>query len=79
MRNKIISEYQQQRLDAISAYLRTYRTVSGYTQEELCKHLNIHRNTLIRAENAENITLLSFLELADTLEIDLYEMFAAIE
>ncbi len=79
MRNKIISEYQQQRLDAISAYLRTYRTVCGYTQAELCKHLNMHRNTLIRAENCENITLLSFLELADTLEIDLNEMFAAIE
>lgn len=79
MRNKSISEYQKQRLDAISVYLRTYRTVSGYSQEELCKHLNLHRNTLIRAENAENITLLSFLELADTLEIDLNEMFAAIE
>jgi len=79
MRNKSISEYQQQRLEAISTYLKTYRTVSGYTQDELCKNLNLHRNTLIRAENCENITLLSFLELADTLEIDLYEMFAAIE
>ena len=78
MRNKSLSEYQQQRLIAISDYLRTYRTISGYTQEDLCKHLNLHRNTLIRAENAENITLLSFLELVDTLEIDLKQMFVDI-
>jgi transcriptional regulator with XRE-family HTH domain len=79
MRNKSLSDYQNKRLEAISAYLRTYRTISGYSQEELCKYLNLHRNTLIRAENAENITLLSFLELTDTMEIDLQEMFAFIE
>jgi DNA-binding XRE family transcriptional regulator len=78
MRNKAISEYQRQRLRTISNYLRTYRTMSGYSQEGLCKHLNLHRNTLIRAENAENITLLSFLELVDTLEIDLNVMFVDI-
>ena len=79
MKNRPVSNYQQTRIKSISNYLRNYRIVSGYSQEELCKYLNLHRNTLIRAENAENITLLSFLELADTLDIDLQEMFAFIE
>ncbi|MHC1732799.1 MAG: helix-turn-helix transcriptional regulator [Bacteroidales bacterium] len=75
MKNKTVSDYQRNCIKSISDYLRNYRIISGYSQEELCKHLNLHRNTVHRAENGENITLLSFLELADTLEIDLKEMF----
>lgn len=75
MKNKTVSDYQLNRIKSISDYLRNYRIIRGYTQDELCEYLNLHRNTLIRAENGENITLLSFLELVDTLEIDLNEMF----
>lgn len=50
-----------------------------YSQLELAEYLNLHRNTLSRAENGKNITLLSLLELAETLEIDLVDLFVDFE
>jgi DNA-binding XRE family transcriptional regulator len=63
------------RLTAISNFLKGYRINSGITQEELSQQSNLHRNTIIRAENAINITLLSLLEMADALEISPEELF----
>jgi transcriptional regulator with XRE-family HTH domain len=63
------------RLTAISNFIKGYRINSGITQEELSQQSNLHRNTIIRAENAKNITLLSLLEMADALEISPEELF----
>jgi DNA-binding XRE family transcriptional regulator len=49
------------------------------TQQELSHNLNLHRNTIIHAENAKNLTLLSVFELADALDISLKELFQDIE
>jgi DNA-binding XRE family transcriptional regulator len=49
------------------------------TQEELSHILNLHRNTIQRAENGQNITLLSIFELADALDISIKDLFQDIE
>lgn len=76
MKHKEIPENHQKRLDAIASYLRATRLYSeGYTQTELSKYLNVHRNTLQRAESGKNINLLSLFELIDTLGIRPDEIF----
>ena len=79
MINKTIPESYDIKLHRLSSLIKEYRINNGYSQVELSEHLNIHRNTLSRAENGKNITLLSLFELADTLEIDLAELFVDIE
>jgi len=79
MINKPIPESYNIKLQHLSNLIREYRLNNGYSQLELSEYLNIHRNTLSRAENGKNITLLSLLELADTLEINLAELFVDIE
>lgn len=69
MSNKPIPEQHQKRLDIIATYLRELRFNEGLTQLELSQTMNLHRNTVIRAENSKNLTLLSFFELADALDI----------
>lgn len=69
----------QYRLLLISTFLKEYRINSGFTQEELSQQSNLHRNTIIRAENAKNITLLSLFELADALDLSPKELFLDIE
>ena len=75
MKHKQIPKHHQKRLIAISTYLRELRFAEGMTQEELGHNLNLHRNTIQRAENGQNITLLSILELADALDINVSELF----
>ena len=79
MINKPIPATYIKKLHRLSAYLKEYRVNNGYSQMQLSENLNIHRNTLSRAENGKNITLLSLLELTDTLEIDLKDIFSDIE
>jgi len=70
------AEYQK-KFDFLASMLKEYRINSGYSQNALIKelNLNLNRNTVSRAENAKNISLLSLFELAATLEIDLKELF----
>jgi transcriptional regulator with XRE-family HTH domain len=70
------AEYQK-KLDFIASMLREYRLNSGYSQNALIQELdlNLNRNTVSRAENGKNISLLSLFEIAATLEIDLKELF----
>jgi transcriptional regulator with XRE-family HTH domain len=81
MKVNLISEQElkstnnHDRLTAISNFLKGYRINSGITQEELSQQSNLHRNTIINAENGRNITLLSLLDLADALEISPEELF----
>lgn len=77
MKDKTISDQNKKRLLYLSNLLKEYRHSEGLTQKELCLHL--HRNSVVRAENAKNLTLLSVFKLADALDISLNELFADIE
>ena len=75
MIDKTIPETYNRKLQQIGALLRETRIGNGYSQKGLTEYLNLHRNSIVRAENAKNITLLTLFELADTLEIDLKDLF----
>lgn len=79
MSSKPIPENHHKRLEAISTYLRELRFNSGMTQQELSQNMNLHRNTIIRAENAKNLTLLTVFELADTFQISPSELISIID
>jgi hypothetical protein len=78
MRQKLISETNQQRLDAVSNILCEYRINNGCRQVDIASDY-IHRNTISRAETGKNITLISLFEIADSLEIDLVELLCDID
>ncbi len=67
-------EYYE-KLKNIASLIREYRLANGYTQVEMAEYLNLHRNTLSRAERGENLTLLTLIELCETLELDMSELF----
>ncbi len=77
MKNRTISDQNKKRLIYLSNLLKEYRHSEGLIQDDLCQHL--HRNSVVRAENAKNLTLLSVFKLADALCISLNELFADIE
>lgn len=79
MSSRPIPEQHQKRLEIISIYLRELRFNEGLTQKDLSQTVNLHRNTIIRAENAKNLTLLSLFELADALNISPKDVFMLIE
>jgi transcriptional regulator with XRE-family HTH domain len=79
MPNKPIPEQHLKRLESLSIFLRELRINDGLTQNELSQQIQLHRNSIIRAENARNITLLSLFELADALDISPNELFLDIE
>ncbi|MBN1184625.1 MAG: helix-turn-helix transcriptional regulator [Bacteroidales bacterium] len=79
MIKKTYPQEYYKKLGSIAGLIREYRINNGYSQMELAGYLNLHRNTLSRAENGKNITLLSLLELADTLGVDLADLFVDFE
>jgi len=79
MSSKPIQDQHQKQLEAISTYLRELRFSEGLTQTELSEQVKLHRNTIQRAENGGNITLLTIFELADALDISPTELFSIIE
>jgi transcriptional regulator with XRE-family HTH domain len=79
MPSKPIQYQNLLRLQYLSILLRELRLDSGLTQEELSQQINLHRNTIIRAENAQNLTILSLFELADALNISPKELFMDLE
>ena len=72
---KIIPEENQKILAEISSFLREYRIQSGLTLLELSDYSNLHRNTVLRAEKGFNISLLSLIEIANSLDLPLKELF----
>jgi len=70
-----IPEENQKVLDEVSTYLREYRLQSGYTQKELSDFAEIHRNTISHAETCQNISLLTLIELTNSLDIRLADLF----
>ena len=79
MSSKTIPEQHQKRLEIISIYLRELRLSEGLTQKNLSQTVNLHRNSIIRAENGKNLTILSLFELADALNISPKDIFMLIE
>lgn len=79
MSDKPISQQHLKRLEYLSIFLRELRLNEGLTQEELSQQMQLHRNTVIRAENAENLTLLTLFELVDALNISPKELFTDME
>ena len=79
MSSRPIPEQHQKRLEIISIYLRELRLSEGLTQKDLSQTVNLHRNSIIRAENGKNLTILSLFELADALNINPKELFIDIE
>jgi len=78
MSRKPVSNINRKRLLELSTFLRELRLNNNLTQQDLSNY-NLHRNTIIRAENNHNITLLTIFELADALDISLSELFLDIE
>ena len=74
-----LTDQNRKRLEYLGTYLRELRFNEGMTQKELSQNLNLHRNSIIRAENNHNITLLTVFELADALDISLSELFQDME
>jgi len=74
MIKKLHPKEYYKKLEFIGALIREYRVNSGYSQMELAENLNLHRNTLSRAERGENLTLLSIIEICETLELDWKEV-----
>ena len=79
MSNKPVSEQNIKRLEYLSIYLRELRLNEGLTQEELSREISLHKSTVLRAENAKNLTLLSVFQLADALNISPKELFLDID
>jgi transcriptional regulator with XRE-family HTH domain len=79
MSKKQIPDHYKKRLDYLSTFFRELRLNEGMTQHELSQNSFLHRNTIIRAENGANLTLLSIFELADSLDVSLSELFQDIE
>lgn len=73
--DKIVPEENQRILSEIASYLHEYRIQCGYTRDELCQITNVHRNTILRAEKGRNISLLTLIEIANSLELPLKELF----
>ena len=67
------------RLIAMASLLKELRFNVGLTQQELSQLLNLHRNTIHRAENFHNMTLSTLFQLADAYEISLSQLFQDIE
>jgi transcriptional regulator with XRE-family HTH domain len=74
-----LTDQNRKRLEYLGTYLRELRFNEGMTQKELSQNLNLHRNSIIRAENNHNITLLTVFELVDALDISLSELFQDME
>ena len=75
MIKKTYPQEYYKKLENIAALIKEYRLNSGYSQMELAEYLNLHRNTLSRAEGAKNMTVLTLIELCETLELDMSELF----
>lgn len=64
---------------AIGLYIKELRLNSNLTQQELGENVNIHRNSISRAENGNNITLQSLFQIAEYLEVSPAEILSIID
>ena len=78
MASKSVSKSHEMRLSYLSTFFRILRQNEGLTQKEVSEDLDLHLNTLIRAENSKNINLFTLFKLIDYYEIDAHELFSDI-
>lgn len=78
---KEIQKHNEERLQAVTSFLKWYRINSGISQNELSEHSGVHRNTIVRYESRipSNLTVLTILEIADALELNVNQIFLVIE
>lgn len=77
---KEIEQHNKERLQAVTNFLKWYRINSGLTQQELSQFSNYSRSTIATYEtNPHNLTLLTVFEIADTLELDINQIFLEIK
>ena len=73
-------QQHKKRMEYIAAFLRNYRLNVGKTQCNLSECTDsLHRNTIIRAENAKNISLLKLFEILDAMELQPKDLFMEVE
>ena len=72
---KKISQENKKKLEAIAAYFRELRFSEGLTQSEVCENVNLHPNTIVRIENAKNVTLTTLFDLVDYYQIPIHQIF----
>lgn len=70
--------YHQQYV-AIGLYIKELRLNTNLTQQELGENVNIHRNSISRVENGNNITLQTLFILAEYLEVSPAEILSIID
>lgn len=76
---KNIPEHFQHKLNHLSQVLVECRFNENQSQMDVSGEVDIHRNTIIRAENGKNITLVSLFILADYYEMPISDLFSFIE
>lgn len=76
---KNIPKCFQHKLDTLSQVLVECRFIENQSQCDVSDEIDIHRNTIVRAENGKNITLVSLFMLSDYYEMPLSDLFSVIE
>lgn len=79
MLHRTTQNHHKERFLALSQFLKELRFAEGRTQQEIGESFNLHRNTILRAESAKNLTLFTIFELADAYNIPISELFEGIE
>ena len=67
---------QKNQLDKMALLIREYRFAIGLTQKELGELSGLNRNTIVRIENSQNISVQNLIKIADALQVDLNQLFA---
>jgi transcriptional regulator with XRE-family HTH domain len=75
MIRKTYPQEYYKKLENIAALIKEYRLANGYSQIELAENMNLNRNTLSRVERGFDYHILNLIEIAETLEINLSELF----
>lgn len=78
MTNSIPPHFQH-KMNLLSQYLVECRFNENLSQWDVSEEIDIHRNTIVRAENGKNITLVSLFILADYYEMPLSDLFSVFE
>lgn len=65
-------------LKSISQFLKQYRILEGYSQDEVAQESGLHRNSISRIENAKNTNLTSLIKLTEFYQLPLVELFSTV-
>ncbi len=74
-----VPESLQHKMNLLSQYLVECRFNENLSQRDVSEEIDIHRNTIVRAENGKNITLVSLFMLADYYEMSISDLFTVFE